>query len=94
MKVIVESNLHISTIFEPPMEVELEGDHSLRGLLARLNERCRSIRFLEGESVGDDVHEIVLNGQDLFDLPEGLDTTLREGDRVRVEVYMDPLGGG
>ncbi|RLA95881.1 MAG: hypothetical protein DRG69_02490 [Deltaproteobacteria bacterium] len=94
MKVIVESNLHISTLFEPPMEVELEGDGSLQSLLARLNERCRSIRFLEGGSVGDDVHEIVVNGQDLFSLPQGLDTPLREGDRVKVEVYMDPLGGG
>lgn len=94
MKVVVESNLYISNLFEPPFEAELPEGSTLRELVVRLNNGCKTLRFLEGENLGDDLKEVSLNGRSLFALPRGLDTPLKEGDRVRVEVYLDPLGGG
>lgn len=94
MEIIVESNLRISRIFEPPLKVHLRQKGTLRDLLVELEGACGSLRFLEVDTVGEDVRNITVNGQEVFSLPDGLNTPLKNGDRIRVEIYADPLGGG
>jgi hypothetical protein len=96
MQVTVESNLHISNIFEPPLTLDLEGRSPvLRDALQELANRCRSVQFVQDDGrAGDDVNNILLNGNDYYSLAQGLNTPLQQNDMISVEIYMDPLGGG
>lgn len=95
MKVIVDSNFVIKNVFEPPVELPFKGiTFTLRDLLEKVDDMCASIQLLKDGELGDDVRNIFLNGKDHFSLPKRLGTPLKEGDRVNVEIYMEPLGGG
>jgi hypothetical protein len=52
------------------------------------------LKFIERGEMGDDLRHLYLNGESHFSFPEGLNRTIREGDTVLVEAYMDPLAGG
>ncbi len=96
MKVILDSNLHISKVLEPPLELNFEGKAiTLKGILESLANRCASIEFLtkDGE-YGRDVDEMYINDKNYLYLQQGLQACLKEGDRVRVEINMEQLGGG
>jgi len=96
MKVILDSNLHMNRVLEPPVELNLEGEAiTLRDILKKLASRCASIEFLtkDGE-YGRDVDEMFINDKSYFTLPQGLQTCLKEGDRVNVKICMEQLGGG
>jgi hypothetical protein len=96
MKIIVDSNLYIPKVFEPPIELNFEGGTiTLKDVLERLANICMSVQFLKNNGeLGFDVDELLLNRKNYFSLEQGLLTSLQEGDRVRVEIYMEPLGGG
>ncbi len=95
MKVTLDSNLSIKNVFEPPTELQFNGDIvTLKDLLEKVNELCRGVELLKEGALGDDVRNILLNGKDYFFIPEGLNTALKEGDSVNIEIYMEPLGGG
>lgn len=95
MKVKVDSNLRIYNVFEPPVELELQDDNnSFRDLLQILSEKYPFMKFLNSGEMGDDLRHVFLNGESHFSFPEGLNKRIKEGDNVRVEVYMDPLAGG
>lgn len=96
MQVTVDSNLHISNIFEPPLTLDLEGRSPvLRDALRELANRCWSIQFVQDDGrAGADVNNILLNGNDYYSLAQGLNTPLHQNDMISVEIYMDPLGGG
>lgn len=94
MKVLLDSNLMIKNVFEPPLEWHFEGESiSLRALLQRVKEKCASLKILQDGEAGDDVRNILINGKDYFLLGR-LDAILNDRDRVGLEIYLDPLGGG
>ena len=94
MKILLDSNLMIKNVFEPPLEWHFEGDSiSLRTLLQKVKERCASLKILQDGEEGDDVRNILINGKDYF-LIGRLDAILNDRDRVALEIYLDPLGGG
>ena len=49
---------------------------------------------MNNNELGDDVSEVIINGEHHFNLPQGLETPLNEKDSVWIELYMAPLGGG
>ena len=94
-KVRVESNLRITNVFEPPLEMELRDDETtLRDVLRRLSAMCPYMKFIEKGEMGDDLRNLFLNGESHFSFPEGLGKKVHEGDTIRVEAYMEPLAGG
>ena len=95
MKVIVESNLTIQNIFEPPIEFYIDDEAvTLRDLLEKVSNTCTTIQLLRDGELGDDLRNISVNGKEYFSLPNGLRTILKDGDTVNLEIYMEPLGGG
>jgi hypothetical protein len=95
IKVKVDSNLQIKNVFEPPLNLDLsEGENTLQDVLERLAGMYPHLKFLERGEMGDDLRHLYLNGESHFSFPEGMKKTIREGDTVLVEAYMDPLAGG
>lgn len=96
MKVILDSNLRINRVLEPPVELNFEGEPiTLKNILESLANMCTSIEFLtkEGE-YGRDVDAMFINDKNYLTLQQGLQVCLKDGDRVRVEICMEHLGGG
>lgn len=96
VKVTVDSNLHVSNIFEPPVELHFESEiATVEEVLERLENMCGSIQFLgkDGE-LGHEVDELLINGENYLKIAGGLKAPLKEGDRVKVEIHMELLGGG
>ena len=44
--------------------------------------------------MGDGVDSLFLNGRNYFSLERGLGTPLQDGDRVELEIHMEPIDGG
>lgn len=95
MRVIVDSNLFMKNVFEPPLTLHFERSSiTLRDLLEKLSDMCVSIEFLLGRDLGNDVRELSVNEKNYFLLQHGLNSPLKEGDKVTMEIYMDPITGG
>jgi len=95
VKVIIESNLHITDVFEPPVEVRVPDEITLKNLLMELTDRYVSVKLLNEKGQLDaDIDELTVNGKDFFTLKKGLNTCLNEGDRVRFQIQMVQIGGG
>jgi len=95
VKIIVESNLHITDVFEPPLELQVPEETTLKDLLMELTDRYVSVNLLNEKGQLDaDIDELTINGKDFFTLKKGLNTSLTEGDRVRFQIQMVQIGGG
>lgn len=91
MKVVVDSNMTIYGVFQPPVEVELRGAKvTLRDLLHELTELCKSVEFITDNEVGNDIKTILINNKEYY----AIDTKLNDGDKVMVIVEVAPIGGG
>jgi len=91
----VDSNLRIKNVFEPPLEIELEGgEHTLEDVLQRLAGMYPFLRFIEKGEMGDDLRHLFVNGESHFSFSKGLRREIHDGDTIQVEAYMDPLAGG
>ncbi len=91
MKVVVDSNMSIYGLFQPPMEIELEGSKAtLRELLEELSDLCKAVEFISDDNLGSDIDTILVNDKEHY----YLDANLNDGDKVMVMVEMAPLGGG
>ena len=99
MKIILDSNLYIYKVFDPPVEVTLEEGSILSNILESLQSMLGShsepFQFLQdtGE-IGKDIETIWLNGKDYLSLRNRLRTLLKEGDQVKVDILNFPLSGG
>ena len=95
MKVIIESNFHITDVFEPPVELRVPEETILKDLLMELTDRYVSIKLLtEKGQLDPDIDELTINGKDFFTFKKGLNTCLHEGDQVRFQIQMVQIGGG
>lgn len=99
MKIILDSNLYIYKVFDPPVELTLDEGTVLRNILESLRSMLGShsepFQFLqETGEIGKDIDKISLNGKDYLSLRKGLKTLLKEGDQVRVDILNFPLSGG
>lgn len=96
MNVIVDSNLHISDEFVPPLELHFQKETTtIKDLLLDLAERCQSMELLtEDGLLGQDVEEMSINGEDFFVLKKGVNTCLHKGDRVNLQFRVVQLSGG
>jgi len=98
MQVWVESNFIIKSYFEPPVAFHFgEEGGTLRHLLEKIRLLCAPVSFLEilaEDGLGDGVDSLFLNGRNYFSLERGLNTPLQEGDRVELEIHMEPIDGG
>ena len=96
MKIVVESNLHISNLFEPPLVLRFHSETpTIKDLLMDLAEQCKSIQLLDEEGrLGRDIDEISINDEDFFTFKKGINTCLNEGDRVFLQIQIVQLGGG
>ena len=95
MEVIIESNLHITDVFEPPVEIRVPEETILKDLLMDLSDRYLSIKLLnEKGQLDPDIEELTLNDKDFFALKKGLKTHLKDGDRIRFQIQMVQIGGG
>lgn len=96
VKIIVESNLTVRNILEPPLTLRYEGEIvTIKDVLKTLAKKCSSVEFLNKEGkLGEDLKEIFVNGKSFFTLTGGLNVCLKEGDNVRIEVAINPIGGG
>ena len=98
MRVWVESNFIIKNYFEPPVAFYFEeGGITLRQLLEEIGRRCASVSFLEilkEDALGESVDSLLFNEKNFFSLPEGLNTRLTDGDRLKLEIYIEPVDGG
>ena len=91
MKVLVDSNMAIHGVFEPPFEVELtESNNTLRALLEELSDLCQTVEFINGDEIGSDIETVLVNGKEHY----YVNINLKEGDKVKIMVQMVPLGGG
>ncbi len=91
MKVIVDSNMAIYGVFEPPIELELRAARTtLRELLKELSVLCQTVEFVRDNELGSDIGTVSVNGKECYQL----DTKLEDGDKVMVTVEIAPLGGG
>lgn len=84
MRVKIRSN------FDPgASEIELSGVRwPLRSLLEELSRRnWRKIRFIDPRTnTVDDFFTVLVNGTDWRSLPQDIETPLRDGDEVQVDV--------
>lgn len=90
LRVLVESNFDLGRD-----RVELPGDSvSLQKLLAELGQLQQpAVDFLDRQTGDvDDLFIVSINGQEYKDLPGRLNLSLKDGDKVRIEVAI--LGGG
>jgi molybdopterin converting factor small subunit len=95
VKVMVDSNLRINNVFEPPLELELRANaNTLQDVLEKLYEMYPYLKFIDKGEMGDDLRNLFLNGKSHFSFSEGLKKEIKDGDTVHVEAYMDPLAGG
>ena len=99
MKIILDSNLYIYKVFDPPVELTLEEGSILRnileGLRSILGSHSEPFQFLQEKGeIGKDIDKITLNGKDYLSLREGLRTLLKEGDQVKIDILNFPLSGG
>ncbi len=96
MRVLVDSNITVKNIFEPPVELNFKEDRAttLKDVLLEIGKQCSVVQLVRDGGLGEDVRNIFLNGTDYFSLPNRLATLLNEGDKVEIEIYMEPLGGG
>ena len=95
MKVIIESNLHITDVFEPPVELRVPEETTLKDLLMELTDRYVSVKLLNEKGQLDaDIDELTINGKDFFTFKKGLNISLSEGDRIRFQIQMVQIGGG
>ena len=95
MKVIIESNLQITDLFEPPIELQVPEEATLRDLLMDLTKRYLSIKLIDEKGrLASDIDELTINDKDFFTLKKGLNTRLNDGDRIRFQIQMVQIGGG
>jgi hypothetical protein len=95
LRLKIDSNIRVANRFEPPIEVEFDGEDVTAGqLLKYLDDKMEFIAFSKRGEMGEDVKHVHINGDDLFRMPRGLSTPLKDGDRVRVDIFMEPLAGG
>ncbi len=91
MRVVVDSNMAIYGVFQPPIEIKLTGSKAtLRELLEELTKLCASVEFINGDELGSDIQTVLVNDKEHY----YLNTNLNDGDKVMVMVEMAPLGGG
>jgi hypothetical protein len=80
---------------EMPSEVKLESG-SLRDLLVKVFGNTHFAKEVinpeTGDIVRDGVFNVKLNGVSYYNLAQGMDTALHDGDTVAISVIM--LGGG
>jgi hypothetical protein len=82
-------------VFEPPLELRVSEETTLKDLLMELMDRYGSMKLLNDKGQLDaDIDELTINGKDLFTLKKGLNTGLHEGDRIRFQIQMVQIGGG
>ena len=95
MRVTVESNLSIKNMFEPPLELHIEENAcTLRDLLKKLDKMCPLLEFFRDGMPGENVNGLLVNGKPHRLLPCGLSSELTDGDKVKLEVTLEPLWGG
>ena len=88
MKISVKSNLNLK-------ETDLETQSTTLGALLEELHNKRKFDVLDSER--REVHsdcDVLLNGQSYQVLPDGLDTKLRDGDKVEITMFLFMLGGG
>ena len=91
MKVIVDSNMAIYGVFQPPIQIELDrSGATLEELLEELSDLCPSVEFIRDDELGSDIQTVLVNEKEHYNL----NTNLNEGDKVMIMVEMAPLGGG
>jgi len=91
MKVVVDSNMAIYGVFQPPIEIELKGSKAtLKELLEELSDLCPSVEFISSDEIGNDIQTVLVNEKEHY----YLNTNLNEGDKIMIMVEMAPLGGG
>lgn len=95
MEVFIDANFTLRGIFETPCKMFLPSTHvTLKTLLKKIDTLLHSVTIFREEELGDDISEVWLNGKNFFSLKKRLNTPLRDGDNVKIELYMAPLGGG
>jgi len=95
MKITVNSNLIIKNTFEPPITIQFkEAEASLGDLIRKLGDICYTIEFLYGTELGNDVNVLTVNNINFLMLPQGLETPLKNGDVIYVDILMDSISGG
>ena len=94
IKVEVSGNFYVKGSFEPPIHVSFKKGASLKDLLALLNEKCGDLEILEKNGFGSDVWKISINGEEEPPVSDMLERPLKDGDKIYIEVWTDPLGGG
>ena len=96
VKVMVETNFHvIGEFMREQVELQLP-NATLRGLLKDLTRRWGGFDIIGPETYElDPVEcEVLINGTGYKFLPDGLGTTLKDGDSITIIRWMEALGGG
>ncbi len=95
MRVSVDANFTLKGVFETPVQWSFKRSKvTLRELLKEIDQRVHSITIFRDNDLGDDIEEIWLNGKRFFSLGKKLETPLKDGDKLKIALYMAPLGGG
>ena len=95
MRVSVDANFTLKGVFETPVQWSFQrSEVTLRELLKEIDQRVHSITIFRDNDLGDDIEEIWLNGKRFFSLGKKLETPLKDGDKLKIALYMAPLGGG
>jgi len=92
---MISRNLLIHKVLEPPVELTFENNEvTLKNTLESLANLSSSIEFPKKDgSVGHDVDEMLINGKKYLTWKQGLKTSLKDGDKVRVEIFLEVLCG-
>ncbi|MFC1905341.1 MoaD/ThiS family protein [Chloroflexota bacterium] len=90
MKIVLAGSLDLGS---EVLELE-DPKTTLRDLLTTVNEnRERKLPFIDPQTGKlDELFKISINGKDCQYLPQGLNTTMNDGDMV--EIYILAIGGG
>ena len=95
MRVSIDANFTLKGVFETPVQWSFQRSGvTLRELLKEIDQRVHSITIFRDNDLGDDIEEIWLNGKRFFSLGKKLETPLKDGDELKIALYMAPLGGG
>lgn len=81
--------------FQTQTEGEYPLPDSVRTIADLLVHIGKQIQFLFIDAARENLRkdiEVVLNGKNIWFYPDGLDTQMKEGDRI--DINLTPLGGG
>ncbi len=95
INVKIDSNLRKASSLEPPKALYLsDKQNTLEDVLKKLSGMYADLLLIKNGKTSDELNQLLLNGESLEKIPEGLKKNVSEGDTIIIDIFIDGLAGG